>query len=209
MPLSAAMLTSPLWLATALPASAFEFTGYAGSMNSYYVTLGTFHRTSLRPFSPETRPIFTLPTPHTHTRTHANAGLFIMTVPGLYSLIKRSPKSKIKRKTYTVAGPKAEGAKQLDEWAKTIAAYFFKYNYRIVGTGDVVTFEGTYQASTSQAFAISFYTLFSLASVALVLSIVVPDSESLFLLPSLSLFLVALTHTVTYVLGSVRILVCM
>lgn len=50
-----------------------------------------------------------------------------------------------------------------------------RYNYRIVGTGEVITFEGTYQASTSQAFAISFYTLFSLASIALVLSIVVPD----------------------------------
>lgn len=39
-PVSAALLASPLWLFSALPASAFEFSGYSGSMNSYYVTLG-------------------------------------------------------------------------------------------------------------------------------------------------------------------------
>lgn len=42
-PMSAALLSSPLWLLSALPAEAFEFNGYSGSMNSYYVTLGT-HR---------------------------------------------------------------------------------------------------------------------------------------------------------------------
>lgn len=50
-----------------------------------------------------------------------------MTVPGIYSLVKRAPKSKIKRKVYTVPGPKAtEGAKDLDVWARTIATYFRK-----------------------------------------------------------------------------------
>ena len=38
---------------------------------------------------------------------YVSLGLFVMTVPGLYSLIKRAPAAKIKRKTYTVAGPAA------------------------------------------------------------------------------------------------------
>ena len=42
------------------------------------------------------------------------------------SLIKRAPKSKIKRKTYTVPGPGVAGSKPTDDWAKEIATYFRK-----------------------------------------------------------------------------------
>lgn len=74
-------------------------------------------------------------------------GLFVMSVPGLWSIIKRATKSTPKRRVYEVDGPATDGAKQMDDWAKDIARYFIKYNYAIVGTGEVITFEGTYQAS--------------------------------------------------------------
>lgn len=52
----------------------------------------------------------------------------ILSVPSSSSrsLIKRAPKSKIKRKTYTVQGPAVAGSKPIDDWAKEIAAYFRK-----------------------------------------------------------------------------------
>jgi hypothetical protein len=59
--------------------------------------------------------------------------------------------------------------------ARGIAEYFAKYNYKIKEMGEVVVFEGTYATSNSQAFALSTYTFFSLASVALVLSTLVPS----------------------------------
>lgn len=36
---------------------------------------------------------------------YVSLGLFVVTLPGLWSLIKRSPKAKIRRRTYEVAGP--------------------------------------------------------------------------------------------------------
>lgn len=41
--------------------------------------------------------------------------------------------------------------------------------------GEVITFKGLYAADKGQAAAVTFYTFFGMASVALVLSILVPD----------------------------------
>lgn len=46
--------------------------------------------------------------------------LFLMTVPGIWSQIKRAPKASVKRKTYEVLGPKAEGAMPLDDRARQV-----------------------------------------------------------------------------------------
>lgn len=80
---------------------------------------------------------------------------------GLWSLIKRAPKAKIRRKTFEVAGPAQEGAVPLDARARSIFTYFKKYNYTVKSTGDVICFEGTYAASASQAAALTLYTLVS------------------------------------------------
>ena len=66
---------------------------------------------------------------------------------GLWSLIKRAPKAKIKRKTFEVSGPAKEDAMPLDARARQIFDYFKSYNYTVKSTGDVITFEGKYQAS--------------------------------------------------------------
>jgi len=102
-------------------------------------------------------------------------GLFVMSVPGLWSIIKRSTKVAPKRRVYEVPGPSQPGAQTMDAWAKRIATYFIKYNYSIVGTGEVIVFEGTYQASKSQAFALTAYTAVSLWAVALVLQTLFPE----------------------------------
>jgi hypothetical protein len=105
---------------------------------------------------------------------YVSLGLFVMTVPGLWSLIKRSPKAKIKRKTFQVPGPAAPNAIPIDQRAKQIFQYFKTYNYSVKETGEVIVFEGQYAASISQASALVAYTAISLASTALVLSIAAP-----------------------------------
>ncbi|KAL4425022.1 hypothetical protein ABPG77_001800 [Micractinium sp. CCAP 211/92] len=109
---------------------------------------------------------------------YVSLGLFLITVPGLWSLIKRAPKAKIKRKTYEVPGPAVPGAMPLDARARQIFAYFQKYNYEVKERGEVITFVGNYRASVSQATALVLYTLIGLASTALVLSIAVPQVGS-------------------------------
>ncbi|KAI3424720.1 hypothetical protein D9Q98_008109 [Chlorella vulgaris] len=109
---------------------------------------------------------------------YVSLGLFLMTVPGLWSLIKRSPKAKIKRKTYVVAGPGDKTGVPLDVRAGQIFDYFARYNYSVKERGEVITFQGTYAASASQASALILYTLVGLASTALVLSITVPQIGS-------------------------------
>lgn len=76
---------------------------------------------------------------------------------GLWSQIKRAPKAKKVRKTFEVAGPARADALPLDERARQIFQYFKKYNYEVAGTGDVIRFAGTYQASRGQAAALIFY----------------------------------------------------
>eukprot|EP00210_Caulerpa_lentillifera_P001506 g1444.t1 len=106
---------------------------------------------------------------------YVTLGLFVMTVPGLWSLIKRSTKSKIKRRSYLVAGPAKEGAMDLSERAKQISRYFLNYNYRVKSTSDVIVFVGDFQSSLGQALQLVLYTFFGLGSIALVLSIQVPE----------------------------------
>ncbi|PSC68181.1 CPLD51 required for cyt b6 assembly [Micractinium conductrix] len=67
------------------------------------------------------------------------------------------------------------GAVPLDQRAHEIFAYFSKYSYEVVERGEVITFEGRYAASVSQAAALVLYTLVGLASTALVLSISLPQ----------------------------------
>ena len=105
---------------------------------------------------------------------YVSLGLFLVTLPGLWSLIKRSPKAKVRRKTFEVAGPAVEGHVPLDSRARQIFNYFKTYNYAVKSTGEVIVFEGNYKASVGQAAALVLYTLVSLASTALVLSIAAP-----------------------------------
>lgn len=98
-----------------------------------------------------------------------------MSVPGIWSQVKRAPKANRKRKTFEVPGPAVEGAMPVDARARQIFAYFKSYNYQVKETGEVITFEGIYAADRGQAAAVTFYTFCGMACVALVLSVLVPD----------------------------------
>jgi len=101
-------------------------------------------------------------------------GLFLISLPGLWSQIKRAPKASKKRKTFEVSGPAKDGAASLDARARQIFLYFQKYNYEVKETGETITFAGTYAASRGQAAALVFYVFCGLLSTALVLSIALP-----------------------------------
>jgi hypothetical protein len=102
---------------------------------------------------------------------YTTLGLYIMSFPGIYSQVKRSTSAKIKRKTYISDGEATEGGKDLRQQAGEIMAYMKANNYEVVEAGEVITFRGIVQKSTSQAFFLTFCTFLGMASLALVLQI--------------------------------------
>lgn len=104
---------------------------------------------------------------------YTSLGLFVISVPGLWSLIKRSVKSKIVKKTYTAEGD--EGKKLPNQVAGEILSFFTRNNFSVLDRGETITFEGTMVPSRGQAALLTFCTCISLASVSLVLTITNPD----------------------------------
>lgn len=99
-------------------------------------------------------------------------GLFVVSFPGIYSLVKRSVKAKTVRKTYFVPGPAAVGGRPTRETAGDIVAFFQANNYKIVDATDTIVFEGLQGSQTSKAAFLTFCTFICLGSLALVLTIV-------------------------------------
>lgn len=97
--------------------------------------------------------------------------LYVLAFPGVYSLVKRSVKSKVVRKTYEVPGPAAEDGRPTRELAGDITAFFQANNYRIKSAADTIVFEGVQAPLTGRAAFLTFCVFISLGSLALVLSI--------------------------------------
>ncbi|KAI7754123.1 hypothetical protein M8C21_014867 [Ambrosia artemisiifolia] len=105
---------------------------------------------------------------------YTSLGLFVISVPGLWSLIKRSVKSKVVKKTFVEE--EIEGKKKTpNQVAGEILSFFTRNNFSVVDRGETITFEGVMVPSRGQAALLTFCTCISLASVALVLTITVPD----------------------------------
>ncbi|CAL0322757.1 unnamed protein product [Lupinus luteus] len=102
---------------------------------------------------------------------YTSLGLFVISVPGLWSLIKRSVKSKIVQKTLIGDGEK----KAPNQVAGEILSFFTRNNFTVAERGETITFEGMMVPSRGQAALLTFCTCISLASVALVLTITFPD----------------------------------
>ncbi|XP_058737642.1 protein COFACTOR ASSEMBLY OF COMPLEX C SUBUNIT B CCB1, chloroplastic [Vicia villosa] len=114
---------------------------------------------------------------------YTSLGLFVISVPGLWSLIKRSVKSKIVKKTFVDEG----GNKAPSQVAGEVLSFFTRNNFSVVDRGETITFEGVMVPSRGQAALLTFCTCISLASVSLVLTITVPDvGNNWFLLTILS-----------------------
>nr|GEV11033.1 protein cofactor assembly of complex C subunit B CCB1, chloroplastic [Tanacetum cinerariifolium] len=105
---------------------------------------------------------------------YTSLGLFVISVPGLWSLIKRSVKSKVVKKTFV--DEVVEGTKKApNQVAGEILSFFTRNNFSVLEKGETITFEGVMVPSRGQAALLTFCTCISLASVALVLTITVPD----------------------------------
>ncbi|KAK4490542.1 hypothetical protein RD792_001224 [Penstemon davidsonii] len=116
---------------------------------------------------------------------YTSLGLFVISVPGLWSLIKRSVKSKVVKKTFIGEGEKTKKAP--NQVAGEILSFFTRNNFAVSDRGETITFEGIMVPSRGQAALLTFCTCISLASVALVLTITFPDvGNNWFLLTILS-----------------------
>ncbi|KGN51132.1 protein COFACTOR ASSEMBLY OF COMPLEX C SUBUNIT B CCB1, chloroplastic [Cucumis sativus] len=115
---------------------------------------------------------------------YTSLGLFVISVPGLWSLIKRSVKSKVVKKTFV----SEDGSKkEPNQIAGEILSFFTRNNFQVTDRGETITFEGTMVPSRGQAALLTFCTCISLASVGLVLTITYPDfGNNWFWLSSLS-----------------------
>ncbi|XP_073158229.1 protein COFACTOR ASSEMBLY OF COMPLEX C SUBUNIT B CCB1, chloroplastic-like [Henckelia pumila] len=103
---------------------------------------------------------------------YTSLGLFIISVPGLWSLIKRSVKSKVVQKTLIGDG---EVKKAPNQVAGEILSFFTRNSFSVADRGETIVFEGMMAPSRGQAALLTFCTCISLASVALVLTITFPD----------------------------------
>merc|ERR1719247_3145322 len=97
--------------------------------------------------------------------------LYVVSFPGVYSLVKRSVKSKVVRKVYEVAGPAATGGRPTRELAGDIVAFFQANNYKITDAADTIVFEGVQAPLVGRAAFLTFCTFICLGSLALVLTI--------------------------------------
>jgi len=102
--------------------------------------------------------------------------LYVLTLPGLYSLVTRSTKgNKAVQKMYDIPGPANPTAKSTRQTAAEVMAYFKAMNYQVAAAEEVITFKGVMGQSKSQAAFLTFCTFMGLGSLSLVLSILVPD----------------------------------
>ena len=69
-------------------------------------------------------PALAADTGYAQTSYYTTLALYVLAFPGVYSLVKRSVKSKMVRKTYEVAGPAAPAGRPMRELAGDILAFF-------------------------------------------------------------------------------------
>lgn len=69
---------------------------------------------------------------------YTSLGLFVISVPGLWSLIKRSVKSKIVKKTFVKEGIE-EGKKAANQVAGEILSFFTRNNFAVLDRGETIT----------------------------------------------------------------------
>lgn len=104
--------------------------------------------------------------------------LFLLTLPGLYSLIKRSTKVALKQKDYVVPSTGNDGSsgRPARQMAGELVAWFKRNGYGDgEPDGELIVFKGLQQRSKSQAFFLSSCAFLGLASIALVFQTLLPS----------------------------------
>eukprot|EP00252_Welwitschia_mirabilis_P025317 TRINITY_DN7859_c0_g2_i1.p1 TRINITY_DN7859_c0_g2~~TRINITY_DN7859_c0_g2_i1.p1 ORF type:complete len:269 (+),score=38.18 TRINITY_DN7859_c0_g2_i1:144-950(+) len=151
-----------------VPPSKVKFTEHSNPLK-----ISKFSRLQAISELKETAQLFSLASENTgysEASYYTSLGLFVLSLPGLWSLIKRSTKSKIVQKTFVV-----DNVKSPSQVAGEIMSFFTRNNFTVADAGETITFEGIMVPSRGQAAFLTFCTCLSLASVALVLTITVPD----------------------------------
>mmetsp|Transcript_29238 Transcript_29238/g.94329 ORF Transcript_29238/g.94329 Transcript_29238/m.94329 type:complete len:268 (+) Transcript_29238:18-821(+) len=113
---------------------------------------------------------------------YATLGLYVLSFPGLYSLIKRATKVDTVQKVFVFE----DDERELKEIAGEVMAYMTANNYDVADAGETITFRGVMENSKSQAFFLSFCTFVGLASLALVLQVQFPAIGSAWFLLTLT-----------------------
>jgi len=97
-------------------------------------------------------------------------GTFLLALPGLVSLVTRSVKSKVVRKTYVLPGPKAPGGLPQKEVAGKLLFYLTKKRgLELKEAGKTVTFRGRLPQRQGQAAFLTFCVSLCLLSLGLVI----------------------------------------
>jgi len=102
------------------------------------------------------------------TSYYGTLGLYLVSLPGLYSTITRAVKFKPIQKIYEAPGPAA--GREVRQTAGEISAYFRAMNFQPEPTGELITFRGTMGRSRGQAAFLTFITFLSMASLGIVLT---------------------------------------
>lgn len=76
--------------------------------------------------------------------------LYVLSLPGLYSLITRSVKVKPVERIYDLPGPANPTARSLRQTAGEVMAYFKANNYQVTAAEDVITFKGNFKRLITQ-----------------------------------------------------------
>jgi hypothetical protein len=106
---------------------------------------------------------------------YGTLALYLLTLPGLFSLVTRSVKVSTTQRTYDMPGPANPTAKSERQTAAEVMAYFKAMNYEVSAAAETITFTGVMGRSNSQAAFLTFCTFMGLASMGLVASILLPD----------------------------------
>jgi len=109
---------------------------------------------------------------YAQTSYYGTLGLYLVSLPGLYSTITRAVKFKPIQKIYEAPGPAA--GREVRQTAGEISAYFRAMNFQPEPSGDKIVFRGTMGRSRGQAAFLTFVTFLSMASLAIVLTIQYP-----------------------------------
>lgn len=96
-------------------------------------------------------------------------GTYLIALPGLWSLVTRSVKPKIVRKTYVLPGPSAGGQPMKEVAGKILFYVTTKRGFELKDAGKTVTFRGKLAKKRGQAAFLTFCVFLSLLSLGLVI----------------------------------------
>jgi len=139
------------------------------------ISLIVNNQLAIQPLGFESSILLSEETGYSSLSLYFTLALYVISLPGLFSLVSRSVKVKPVQKTYDIPGPANPTSKPLRQTAAEVMAYFKAMNYEAVTSEETIQFRGVMGKSKSQAAFLTFCTFMGLGSMGLILSILFPD----------------------------------